>query len=1318
MSHIFHGVQFCVDFASSLLSFKEKQEIRRNIVDNGGTLSYILTKQISYLVTANSERTLSSYKGRTAVKNGIAVVSIDFVKKCIKSGKLLDPQPYLLSETRDSQNFSSGKIACQSEVNKKQTKSVKKLRLPDINKIEVWKYRSADAPFFNEQSYEIAKDLVLKGTDSSGSIVSFYSLELHVVPPQVPCSGSRYRLFTHHGNLKRLREGDPGTKECRYFSTVEDALGAYTALYTQQTQAPFSLTRAESVLSHKIGSDKMIQITVSEYCPEEDTVLSPEVANLIDFIWNEATGSLSDILAVPADSIKLEDVEKAEAVLLLLRKSLDSAEDSSVLKKLSDEFFSIIPHKNTGTAISSKYLIAQKQDLCQLIKDMVSVGESTNWLTRRSLYSKYRALKCHIEWLQHESDEFKKIQEHVNASETSPSNIQVLNVFSIMRPVEEGTFSHDIQNKKRLFHSSKVTNFVGILSRGLLMPKIIVEDFGGKRSDAGMLGSGIYFASSASTSAKYSAAASNGTRLMLVNEVALGNIKELTKFSVDLTSAPTGFDSCHGVQSTEGEPSDFKDDEFAIYSGNQQRLRYLVEFVLPGDNVLPRDDVSLDSGFSDEEVEDMEGSAVDLSDVMSVVDPLTKVEAGLKGTGDKPLPLQSVHIRAKLLDLAAQVIVFQAYKNNSSSPIEAKYVFPLDDMAAVCGFEAFINGKHIVGEVKEKEQAHKEYREAISQGHGAYLMDEETPDVFTVSVGNLPPGAQVLIKITYVAELLVEREHICFSLPGSVAPWKRNKALEEITQTDVDTVHIDEKGSSDVLDVSVEVSVEMPFDIRTIDSPSHSIRIKRTATKAVVSLEHGQSLEDGFQLLIGLAEIHVPRMWVERHISKPDSQACMLTFYPEFEAEIPREVEVLFLLDLSCSMKGPPLEDAKKILLMCLSLMNKDWIFNILVFGSKHFELFPSSKRNDPEAYKDAVKFVQFLSATKGSTELWRVLQKLSLLPAVSSADHPRNLFLISDGHVTEEETTLSLIHKNYRSDRLFTFGVGATANRYYLRAMSKAGAGASEFFDSKVKSKWERKVKSQLSKAKQPGLTSVAVSWQQHDSGSSPPVQAPHQILSLFNGSRQVVYGFVDNCTQATLSAEVNGKTVSTMVYTSDLNITTGKILHQLTARALIRDWDEGSLHEQRTGHEVVKRNRKDYIITISKEFSVVSKFTSFVAVEHREKDEKFEEGQGPSIEELVAAEEIDILQYIGWEQKPADTDRRREPCIEEKLEKQLQEAKVLETCAVLQCERLYNDVMKEAHNKLGPDHPLTTKTAYALSNLYESVFGDKEKALQVIID
>ena len=107
-------------------------------------------------------------------------------------------------------------------------------------------------------------------------------------------------------------------------------------------------------------------MTVSDFCSEEDSQLSSDVANLVDFIWNEATGSLSNILAVPVDAIKLEDVEKAEAILLLLKKALDAAEDSSTVKNLSDEFFSVIPHKDKGIGIVSKQVIAQKQDLCQV----------------------------------------------------------------------------------------------------------------------------------------------------------------------------------------------------------------------------------------------------------------------------------------------------------------------------------------------------------------------------------------------------------------------------------------------------------------------------------------------------------------------------------------------------------------------------------------------------------------------------------------------------------------------------------------------------------------------------------------------------------------------------------------------------------------------------------------------------------------------------------------------------------------------------------------------------------------------------------------
>ncbi|KAK4830948.1 hypothetical protein QYF61_014407 [Mycteria americana] len=77
------------------------------------------------------------------------------------------------------------------------------------------------------------------------------------------------------------------------------------------------------------------------------------------------------------------------------------------------------------------------------------------------------------------------------------------------------------------------------------------------------------------------------------------------------------------------------------------------------------------------------------------------------------------------VSLFSQVVMFQTYTNQNSKPIEAKYVFPLDDKAAVCGFEAFINGKHVIAEVKEKKQAHREYRKAISQSDGAYLMDQD-----------------------------------------------------------------------------------------------------------------------------------------------------------------------------------------------------------------------------------------------------------------------------------------------------------------------------------------------------------------------------------------------------------------------------------------------------------------------------------------------------------------------------------------------------------------------------------------------------------------
>ncbi|MEQ2177756.1 hypothetical protein GOODEAATRI_006842 [Goodea atripinnis] len=342
-----------------------------------------------------------------------------------------------------------------------------------------------------------------------------------------------------------------------------------------------------------------------------------------------------------------------------------------------------------------------------------------------SCVGKYRALRCSIEAIPPGSAVFhniaalladrsflkRKIQIiTTNFLETQQQlslcvfrPVQIQQIVRVGRAVELQTFQSELGNIKPLLHSSSPSNFVGILS---------------------------------STSLKYSKPSeTDGSRLLLVCDVALGLCKNVHKRDLTLTQAPDGYHSVHGVRSTNKTTSEFEDDEYVVYSPDQVKIKYVVQFRVEGDQQK------------------------DFSPIINL-------------TAEPSQPA---------VDLG-HYYVFVKYTNQSSVPIEAKYVFPLDDSAAVCGFEAFINGKHVVGQVKEKEKARREYKQAIEKGHGAYLMDQDAPDVFTISVGNLPPGATVLIKVTFVSELVVKDGSILFSLPGSVAPWQESSALNQTTQ--------------------------------------------------------------------------------------------------------------------------------------------------------------------------------------------------------------------------------------------------------------------------------------------------------------------------------------------------------------------------------------------------------------------------------------------------------------------------------------------------------------------------------------------------------
>ncbi|KAE8299772.1 Poly [ADP-ribose] polymerase 4 [Larimichthys crocea] len=897
-----------------------------------------------------------------------------------------------------------------------------------------------------------------------------------------------------------------------------------------------------STSAQDLGSAALQQLLLEEKLNTGS--LSQEVGVFVELLWTEALGCLSDILSVPVNKLSLNDVSRVEGLLLQAQRKLREEKHTDVMSLLN-EVYTLLPLRALHFLPNAKF-ISEKLDLCQLIRDVLNVSEMTLRSPVPSCVGKYRALRCSIETVPPSSSEFQAV-----SALLQDSKVLIKQVLRVSRG-----------------------NFVGVLSRGLLLPRVGVEHHGIERTDAGNLGSGIYFSDAISTSLKYS-------RPSMTDRLS---------------------DCCcvHGIRCTPNTHSEFADDEYVVYSPDQVKLKYVVQFNIEGDQPREFSPVIITSPEPCPPSSDQVLSSED-NGVEGIKNPLEDVTAGLLDSSGQQLPLEAVHVKCKLMDLLSQVIIFQKYTNLSSVPIEAKYVFPLDDSAAVCGFEAFINGKHVVGQVKEKETARKEYKQAIEKGHGAYLMDQDAPDVFTISVGNLPPGATVLIKVTRVQQ------------------------LNQTTQVTVEKVCVTDEAAS-TREFTLDMSVDMPCEITSLKCITHEVKIKRTDCKAVVSVLPGKVMgPEGFQLHITLAKIHLPRMWVEKHPDK-DSQACMLVFYPDFDVNSSSASdEVVLLLDTSESMKGESLHTARRIALQVLKTLDHNLRVNVIFFGTDHTEALLTTQPL-VNARQAAENFIKCNSPVGGSTELWGPLRALSLLPPSCGI---RNLLLLSDGHIQNAELTLQLLRDNSQHSRLFTCGLSPTANRHMLRALAQAGGGAFEFFDTKTKHTWAEKVARQVKRMASPGCSSVSVKWQQFNPTAPPPVQAPKQLHALFSDCHTLVYGFVPHCTQATLLGNLSGQELKTMVSTSELQKTRGTFLHKLTARALIRDYEDGTLDTNEAEHEGKKAELKHFIIELSKEFSILSQLTSFVAIEERDSEQT--EGF-TDIPKLIAEEDVDFLPYVSW--------------------------------------------------------------------------------------
>ncbi|KAF6733009.1 Poly [ADP-ribose] polymerase 4 [Oryzias melastigma] len=1187
------------------LPYKEREFCKSLFLENGAKISLVVNKQCS-MVVASDVNNLSSSRLRSIQKYKIPVVDMNYVYGCTGTG-VRQPVELFMLEIPPS-GFSPARLrpptqrefppASPTEENPQSGNVLEKFRI----------YAETDfsLPRFPDH-FEVAKYTIFE-RNNSWCVLELQSVRVN--------KSRRYRVVKYCMDLAEAKKA--AVKDQLVFpSTSEDALDVYKALRESIEMSGLEIRPSMPPQIQHLGSAALQQLLLEEKL--NTASVSQEVGAFVELLWTEALGCLANVLLVPINKLSLNDVTRAEGLLLQAqkkRKDADPLEAAALLKEVYD----LLPHREPRPPEPSASFLSQKLDLCQLIRDVLNVSEMTLWSSTPSSVGKYRALRCSVEVVPPSSSEFQDV-----ARLLQHSSLQIHQIVRVIRRAELQTFNSELSNTRALLHSSNPNNFVGILSRGLLLPRVGVELHGIQRTDVGNLGSGIYFSDSLSTSLKYSKPSeTDGSRMLLVCDVALGNCKDFLQKDPTLTHAPLGYHSVHGVRHTGGNHSDFEDDEYVVYSPDQVKLKYVVRFSVDGEQ-LKEFRPAVDTSITELEQQTQELEP-DEEQTEEVKNPRDDLKPGLQESSGLMLPLESIHVRCKLIDLLSQVIVFQKYTNLSPVPIEAKYVFPLDNSATVCGFEAFINGKHVVGQVKEKEMARREYKQAVEKGHGAYLMDQDAPDVFTISVGNLPPGASVLIKITYVSELVVSGGRINFSLPGSLAPWQVSDGLKQITQVSVEKVCVTDESQAS-REFSLEMSVEMPNEILYLKSYTHRIKTKRTDCKAVISVVPGQPLyPEGFELSIGFSNIHLPRMWVENHPDK-DSQACMLVFYPDFEAKSDSAAEeVILLLDTSESMRGESLRSAQRIALKLLHHLSHSFRLNVILFGSDHKEAFLKAQPVS-EVCQDAESFIKSCSLVGGSTELWRPLRALSLLPPSCGV---RNLLLLSDGHIQNPELTLQLIRDGAPQSRLFTCGFSSTANRHMLRALAQVGGGAYEFFDAKAKHNWEEKMLRQVGRIRSPGCSSVSVKWQQFSSMAPPPVQAPMQLNALFNDCHTLVYGFVPHCTQATLFGNLCGQELKTLVSTSELQKTRGTFLHKLTARAIIRDYEDGNLDSSEAEHEGKKEELKSFIIELSKEYSILSQFTSFVAIEER--DSQQPESGFTDIPKLIAEEDVDFLPYVDW--------------------------------------------------------------------------------------
>ncbi|XP_073349508.1 von Willebrand factor A domain-containing protein 5A-like isoform X10 [Pagrus major] len=591
---------------------------------------------------------------------------------------------------------------------------------------------------------------------------------------------------------------------------------------------------------------------------------------------------------------------------------------------------------------------------------------------------------------------------------------------------------------------------------------------------------------------------------------------------------------------------------------------------------------------------------------------------GLLTANKEPVPLKSVEVELQVRDHVATVVSTLNYENKEDKPLEAVFVFPLPGDAAVCHFSATIGQTQIVAEVKEKQQAREEYDDALSSGQQAFLLveSEQSPDIFSLSVGSLPPGESASIRLEYVTELAVQADDgLRFCLPAVLNP--RYQPLESGGSEGASVQVTSVPASLVPYSLSFSARVSSPHPVSKVESncsldPLQYLNTEQT--QATVKLAAGHKFDRDVEVLIYYKDAHQPTAVVEagQASAKPGSlmgdPVVMLSLYPEFPQAVMSSMascgEFVLLLDRSGSMDyamnnskrdQTRIGSARDTLLLLLKSLPMGCYFNIYSFGSSYEHIFPKSVEYSQETMEEALKKVTDMKANLGGTEILKPLQHIYSQPCIPN--QPRQVFVFTDGEVGNTKEVINLVKKNSGSHRCFSFGIGEGASSALINGLAKEGGGHAQFITGA--DRMQPKVMQSLRFALQPAVVDISVTWDL-PKGVSVTVLSP-PITTIFQSQRSLVYAQLSGQSSeaaegcVTVKYSLAGHPSQNQLHFSLTPAQdTGLTVHRLAARTLIRSLELEERESRREQDGGVKKK----VVELSVQSGVSSVFTAFIAV------------------------------------------------------------------------------------------------------------------------